>query len=131
MFTKQQIKIILEVGSNLVGEKYKGLKCHDFIKKIYEMAGISTNFNDFPTFSLNEIWTEKAVGYLIFLHRKKTKTVKKITHIGIIFPDNNILHYSRWMNGEPGFYQVFLSPFEEIFKIYNFVEPCLKLKPMV
>ncbi len=123
MLRKQQLELILQTGVNLVGEKFSEMNCLDFIYKIYNIADVSLELKDCPIFSFHELFKEGTIGYPIFLHRKRTRSSKRITHIGIIFPNNFILHYSRWMNGEPGFYQVFLSPCEELFKVYDFVEP--------
>jgi len=122
MFSQKQIEVLFLVGTSLIGEKFNGMNCVDFVNKIYETADIPFELKNSPTFSFSEVFEKKAIGYPIFLHRKKTKIFKRITHIGIIFPNYFILHYSRWMNGEPGFYEVSLSPFKEVFKIYDFVE---------
>lgn len=123
MFSEQQKEIILQTGIDLIGEKFSGINCLDFINKIYNIVDVSLELKNCPMFSFFEIFKKEAVGYPIFLRRKKTKSSKRVTHIGIILHDNFVLHYSRWMNGEPGFYQVFHSSFEELFKIYDFVEP--------
>lgn len=122
LITENQKRLIVESGISLVGQTRLGVNCADFVKKIYAMADIEINFFDCPRLSFEEIKKAEVVGCLIFLHRKKTKLQKRITHIGIIFPDNKILHYSRWMNGGQN-YEVFLSSIEDVLEIYDFVEP--------
>jgi len=122
-FTEFHRKHIFEVGISQLGCAYhKGYKCHDFVHEIYSRAGISSSFDNCPQFSFPEIWEEKAVYYPLFLRRKETLVSKRITHIGIIFPGNQLLHYSRWMK-EERIYEVLLSSFREVFRVYNFVEP--------
>jgi hypothetical protein len=123
MITEDQKIKIAEIGFSLIGEKYvKGYRCHDFIRRVFGEVGMSTNFYDYSMLPSKEIWEEAAVGNLMFLHRKETKSTNKITHIGIILPNHKLLHYSRWMGAER-IYEVLCSSFEEIFKIYDFVEP--------
>ena len=121
LITEDQKILIIEAGNSLIGKTKLGLNCTDFIKKIYYMSHIDTNFSDCPIFSFSEILEKKAIGLPIFLHRKKTKLQKRITHMGIIFPEKHILHYSRWMEEERD-YKVHLSSFDEVFEIYDFVE---------
>jgi hypothetical protein len=123
MITENQKTKIIELGDNKLGESYvKGYKCHDFIRTIFHEVGMSTNFFDYQMLPYEEIWKEEAVGGLLFLHRKETKISKKITHIGIILPGHKLLHYSRWM-GTERIFKVLCSSFEEVFSVYDFVEP--------
>lgn len=123
--TQQQAKLIVEIGRALIGERYPtGYKCQDFIRDIYGKVGTPLSFFDYPRFSFEEVFTERAVGSPIFLHRKATKVNKRITHMGIIFPKHQVLHYSRWMSEERA-YQVLLSSLEEILQVYDFVEPSI------
>jgi hypothetical protein len=123
MITEDQKTMIVGLGCSRVGKRYvKGYKCHDFIRTIFHEVGMSTNFFDYPMLPYEEIWEEKAVGSLLFLHRKETKVSKKITHIGIILPGHKLLHYSRWMGVEIVF-EVLCSSFEEVFRVYDFVDP--------
>ena len=121
--TQSQRDTIVQTGLEFVGKRRLGVSCDGFVRKIFSMADIDLSFESCPTFFRAEIFGEKAVGYPIFLRRKASEKGKRITHMGIIFPNERVLHYSRWMRGTPEFYEVCLSTFEEVFAIYDFVEP--------
>lgn len=123
LITEDQKRLIVESGISLIGQTKLGLNCSGFVKRIYAMADIDIDFCDCPILSFSEINKAEVTGCILFLHRRETKVLKRITHMGIIFPDNQLLHYSRWMNSDHSFYQVSLSPFSEIFKVYDYVEP--------
>jgi hypothetical protein len=109
-----------------IGERYGvGYKCENLVRDIYEQVGVSSDFNDHPVLSFEDIRKEKFVGYLCFLKNKKyTQELYRFSHVGIIFPNHQLLHYSRYF-GEPNIREVFLTSFSKIFEVYNFVFPCL------
>ena len=86
-------------------------------------AGISTDFNDSPVLSFEDLFKEESIGYLCFLKNKKyVQELYRFTHVGIVFPEQKLLHYTRYF-GEPNVREVFLTPLTSIFEVYNIAIP--------
>ena len=125
MITEMQRRSVIEIGFTMIGqEARKDCKCQDFVRDIYRKAGMSLDFKMYPEISLEQIWTQASIGLPLFLHRKATKSPKKITHMGVIFPEYRLLHCSRWMEAGPS-YKILPSSFFEVFEVYDFVEPLM------
>ena len=119
----EQLKIILEIGYSKIGDKYeKGYNCVSFVCEIYEKVNISCDFYEHPLLTLEDIYKKEYLGYLCFLKHKKHGLDKRFTHVGIIAPDHQLFHYSRYF-GEPNVREVFLTHFTKIFEVYNFAMP--------
>lgn len=104
-----------------IGDKYpKEHTCESFVKDAYREIGIDCIFNDCPKLSFEDIFKEEWIGYICFLRHKIHCPERRYTHVGIIAPNQSLLHYSRYF-GEPNVREVFLTPYKEIFEVYNFV----------
>jgi hypothetical protein len=123
--SRQRNKIIEIADRKIVDPRAipDGYKCTDLIRDIYSEVGLSLDFNDYPALSFEDIHKRKFVGYPLFLRRKATTSPKRITHIGIIMDDHVLLHCSRWMGASRSCYCTYLSYFEDVFGIYDFVDP--------
>jgi len=123
--TSFQIQKILETTPMLIGEKYeKGFNCIHFVTKVYSLAGIDTDFTNQPRLTFSDLYEEESIGigYLCFLKHKVHGKNKRFSHIGVIMPNRHLLHYTRYF-GEPNVREVLLTPFEQIFEVYDFVCP--------
>lgn len=110
---------ILEIGLAKIGHKYeKGFNCETFVRSIYREAGYELFYYEQPYVNLKNLLEGEFIGNILFLKHKKHGQEKRFTHVGIIFPDESLLHYSRYF-GEPGVREVFLTPFEKIFEVYD------------
>ena len=118
---ESQKQSIIQIGVLKIGQRYgDGYKCENFVKTIYQEVGILTEFKNHPFLSYEDIFKDEYIGYLCFLKNKKyTQELYRFTHVGIIFPNHQLLHYSRYF-GEPNIREVFLTPFDKIFEVYNF-----------
>lgn len=121
--TEEQKSQIIDFANSEIGRKYQtGFKCAEFVRMVYSRAGIECVFDEHPVLTLEDIYKEEFVGYLCFLKNKKyqPQSLYRYTHVGIIAPDHGLIHYSRYF-GEPNVREVFRTPMEEIFKVYNFI----------
>jgi hypothetical protein len=120
--TNKQRDELLKLGFQKIGDKYaNGYKCDTFVKDLYQSVGIYPDFNLFPEFDVKDIYLSESIGYPCFLRHKIHGVGKRYSHVGIIYTDQKLLHYSRYF-GLPNVREVFLTPFEEIFQKYNFAE---------
>lgn len=121
--SKQQVEQLITETSKKIGHKYhKGYKCENFVKDAYQSLGLGCDFKEFPILVQSDIYKEEWIGYLCFLRHKVHCPERRYTHVGIIAPNQSLLHYSRYF-GEPNVREVFLTSFEAIFKVYNFAHP--------
>ncbi|OGI76343.1 hypothetical protein A3C57_01015 [Candidatus Nomurabacteria bacterium RIFCSPHIGHO2_02_FULL_33_12] len=115
-------KELIKIGTSLVKQKYGNIyDCSSFVRGIYQQVGLNSDFNNQPILSLEDIFKEENIGYLCFLKNKKyIQNLYRFSHIGIIFPEQNLLHYTRYF-GEPNVREVHLTPILKILEVYNFV----------
>ncbi len=130
LLNEKQVNELIVKTIEKIGSKYpKGYKCDSFVKDAYKTIGIDCIFDYCPVLLLEDIFKKQWVGYPCFLKRKKTLyQERRYTHIGIIAPNYSILHYSRRMNDLLS-YEVLLTPYEEIFEIYDFAHYELQKTP--
>ena len=122
LLNKEEVSLILEVGLAKVGQKYeKGFNCETFVRTVYKESGLICDYRSQPFLTLEDLFKDEFIGYLCFLKHKLHGQHRRFTHVGIIFPERCLLHYSRYF-GEPNIREVFLTPFEKIFEVYNFPE---------
>lgn len=119
---------IIEIGLSKMNQILDpSIKCHHFCKLIYEEAGLKLIYAEQPYVNLEDLYKGEYVGNILFLKHKNYGPEKRYSHIGIIFPNNHLLHYSKNFNKERR-QEVLLTPFEILFTKYNIAHIVQRVK---
>jgi hypothetical protein len=126
MFNTKEIERILEVGYAMCGTNFTDpLNCTSFVLEVYRQANAPVNFYEYPILSLNDVYDEAFVGHPCFLKRKRFGIDKRFTHVGIIAHNHTLIHSSTHFNPFKK-REIIVTPFCDIFKVYNYAALSLK-----
>lgn len=118
--TDKRVEAIITTASSYLGHKYgPGFKCVDYVRKVYEVAGIRIPIlnTSNPPAELNihaERLQNPPAGTLIFLKNKKEKRERAWSHVVIALSRDKCIHCSLFVG------EVVTTPFKEIFERYEF-----------
>ncbi|HEY0220630.1 MAG TPA: NlpC/P60 family protein [Candidatus Paceibacterota bacterium] len=118
--TDEQVRTIVREAKSYLGHKYRpGFKCIDYVRKVYQTAGINIGIlgPNSPPAELNiekEKLQSPPTGSLIFLRNKTEKRERAWSHLVIVLSNDECIHCSLFIG------EVVTSSFEEIFRKYEF-----------
>ena len=112
---------IISIADRHIGAQYPfNFRCVSFVCMIYHEAGLSICFSKQPVItSYKELSDLKNIGKIIFLLRKGS-TAYLYSHVALIYNNESVIHYSRYMNTEM-VRRVEINSFKELLEVYDLV----------